>query len=61
MKKKLTITIDENLYNVLVGLAAEANRSLSNYIETVLREHEQRENDQEATWASRSTASGRGR
>ena len=37
MKKKLTITIDERLYNIIVGLAHEANRSLSNWVECQLQ------------------------
>ena len=45
-ERKLTLTIDGQLYNILVGLAAENNRSLSNYVETVLWDHVEETDEQ---------------
>ena len=36
MKRKLTATIEEDLYEKLEKLAAEENRKLSNLVETLL-------------------------
>jgi len=45
VKKKLTITIDERLYNIIVGLAREANRSLSNWVECQLQAAVEKDNE----------------
>jgi len=38
-KKILSMRLDEETINLLKGLAEKENRSLSNYIETILKNH----------------------
>ena len=37
VKIRITITIDKRIYNILVGLAREESRSLSNLIQIILQ------------------------
>lgn len=46
MKRITPITIDETVYNAIKELAQSHNRSVSNYIETLLKKHIQEKKDE---------------